>query len=259
MATATRVVPVPTTAARPSGPEVRAADAVLPGTRWLLRTFVALTSLAVADLLVFAARAHQDFAWSIHMEITAAFLGAAYAAGWLLSLLALRRGTWTEVRIPVVTVAVFTSVSLTATLVHAHRLHLLDGGPVGRFAAWLWLAVYLVVPVASLAVIGRQERAGRAPSPAVRRPMPRWLAVALAAQGGVLFVAGVVLFAGGLTVHHHAEPMTHFWPWDMMPLSTEVTGAWLISFGVAAALVIRERDLRRLVAPAAAYTAFGVL
>jgi ABC-type transport system involved in cytochrome c biogenesis permease subunit len=45
----------------------------------------------------------------------------------------------------------------------------------------------------------------------------------------------------------------------MMPLGSQVTGAWLIAFGVAAALAIRERDLSRLRVPAVACTGFGLL
>jgi hypothetical protein len=260
MVTTAPVVPVTRRPDAPSGSDGEGpATEIRPGTRWLLRTFVTLTLLAVVTLLGFPARAQHDFAWSIRMEQTAAFLGAAYGAGAVLSLLALRRSSWREIRIPVLTVGVFAALTLVATLIHTHRLHLADGGLVGRFAAWFWLAVYLVVPIACLAVIVRQERAHRGPAPAVRRPLPRWLRLLLAAQGTAMFAAGGVLFVGGLAVHHHAEAMTRFWPWDLMPLSSMVIGAWLVSFGVAAALVIRERDLSRLLMPSVAYTAFGVL
>jgi hypothetical protein len=138
-----------------------------------------------------------------------------------------------------------------------HRLHLVTGGSVARAAAWIWLAVYLVIPLACLLAVLKQEpRRGRAE--AVLRPMPGWLTGVLAAEGAVLFVAGAVLFAGGLTVHHHPKSVTGFWPWALMPLSSQVIGAWLIAFGVAAALVIRERDLSRLLVSSATYTAFGV-
>jgi hypothetical protein len=258
MVISTPVRPVPGTPTRPVGPGEATADRVRPGTRWLLSAFVGLTALAVAALLISPATAHEDFAWSIHMPLTAAFLGAAYAAGCLLSVLSLRQRTWGRIRVPVMTVAVFTALTLVATLIHTHRLHLLEGGVVGRAAAWLWLGVYLVVPFACMAVIVRQE--GDRPRPqGVRLPLPRWLVWLLGAQGAVLTAAGAVLFLGGLTVHHVAEPITGFWPWDMMPLSAQVTGSWLVAFGVAAALAIRERDLARLRVPAVAYTAFGLL
>src|SRR3712207_2850687 len=241
----------------PAPPPEGAAGGLVAGTRGLLAAFAGLTSLAVLALLVFSANARHAFAWGIHMELTAAFLGAAYAAGCVLSVLSLRRGTWREARIPVLTVAVFTALTLVATLIHAHKLHLADGGAIGRAAAWLWVAVYLVVPVACLAVVARQGDV--APARKVRRPMPRWLVWALGVQGAVLATAGTALFLGGLTVHHSATWITRFWPWELMPLSAQVIGAWLVALAVAAALVIRERDLARLLVPSVAYTVFGVL
>ncbi|NYJ08333.1 hypothetical protein [Petropleomorpha daqingensis] len=235
-----------------------AADEVQAGTRVLLSTFVGLTLLAVLALLVFSGRADEAFAWTIRVEITAAFLGAAFAAGCVLSLLSLRQRRWTRIRVPVATVAVFTVITSTATLVHHHRLHLADGGALARSAAWVWLTVYLVVPIACVLVLARQE-SGRDRQQEVRRPLPGWLRALLAVQGVVLATAGIVLFLGCLDVHHEARAITRFWPWDLTPLSGQVVGAWLIAFGVAAGLSIRERDLARLRIPAIAYTVFGVL
>jgi hypothetical protein len=69
--------------------------------------------------------------------------------------------------------------------------------------------------------------------------------------------AGAVLFAAGLGVHHTVEPIAAFWPWLLTPLGAQAIGAWLIAFGVATAVVLRDGDLARLRVPAAAYTAFG--
>ena len=74
-----------------------------------------------------------------------------------------------------------------------------------------------------------------------------------------MFLAGGALFLGGATEHHHLPPgAMSFWPWTLTPLSAQVIGAWLLALAVAAALVIWERDLARLLVPAATYTAFGV-
>jgi hypothetical protein len=89
--------------------------------------------------------------------------------------------------------------------------------------------------------------------------VPPALAGLIAVEGVVLLAAGAVLFAGGLTVHHHVETVTSSWPWEITPLSSQVTGAWLPALGVAAALVLRERDLARLSVAAVTHTAVGVL
>jgi hypothetical protein len=233
------------------------AGGVQAGTRVVLAAFAVFTLLATNQLLVLTADTDRSFAWTIEAEPTAAFLGAGYAAGFVLSVLALRRDRWSHIRVALVTVASFTVLTLIATIIHLHRFHLSVGGPVARFAAWFWLAVYIVIPVACLVVVGRQERR-RDRAETVRRPMPGWLMVLLAAQGAALFAAGAVLYAGGMTRHHMPQEWTGFWPLPLTPLTSEAVGAWLIAFGFAAAMAIRERDLSRMFVPAVAYTAFGV-
>jgi hypothetical protein len=228
------------------------------GTRWLLVAFAALTLLAVVQLLLLADVTDRYWAWTIHTEQSAAFVGAGYGAGLVLSLLSLRMTRWSEIRIPLVTVTVFTVFTTVSTVVHMHRLHLADGGMVAQGAAWIWLAVYLVVPVWCVVVIARQEF-DRGPAEPIERPMPRWLVGWLAVEGVVLFAAGVLLFSGGISVHHHdATELTSFWPWSLTPMSSMVIGAWLIAFGVAAALAIRAGDLCRLYVSAVTYLAFGI-
>jgi hypothetical protein len=235
------------------------AGGVLRGTRWLLIAFAVLTALAVNQLLLFADVADRYWAWTIHTEQSAAFVGAAYGAGLVLSLLSLRMMRWSQIRIPIVTVAVFTVLTTVSTFVHMHRLHLESGGLVAQAAAWIWLAIYLVVPIACVVVIARQE-IERGPVEPVTRPMPGWLTRLLMGQGLLLFAAGVLLFFAGITVHHHeaTTELTSFWPWSLTPLSAMVIGAWLIAFGLAAGMAVGTGDLARLLVPSATYTAFGI-
>ncbi|SFP82410.1 hypothetical protein SAMN05660464_4331 [Geodermatophilus dictyosporus] len=226
------------------------------GPRCLLTAFTLLTALATHQLLVMGGHTDRHWAWTIQSRPTVAFLGAAYAAGFLLSVLGLRQRSWAHVRVAVSTVTAFTVLTLAATVLHAHRLHLTAGDPLARSAAWIWSAVYVVVPFVGLAVIVRQ-RTGTG-SGAVRSPLPARLRWVLVAQGLVLAATGAALFAGGATVHHGTGPMTEFWPWALAPLGAQVLGAWLVALGVGAALVVRERDLAHLRVPAVAYTAFGV-
>ena len=88
--------------------------------------------------------------------------------------------------------------------------------------------------------------------------MPRWLTSLLVVQGGTLSVVGGVLFLGGAKVHHFPDGAMSFWPWRLTPLSAQVIGAWLLALSVAAGLAILERNLNRLLVPAATYAAFGV-
>jgi hypothetical protein len=242
----------------PAEPTLPHADRVRPGTRTLLVVFVVFTLLAVNQLLVLGAHTARWFAWPIAGRPNSAFLGAAYAAGTVLSVLALRRTRWSEVRVAVVTVTAFTVLTLVPTLAHRHVLNLMAPGVVARLAAWVWLAVYVVVPIAGIIVIVRQERAGPRRRP-VRRPMPAALVAVLVTQGAVLAATGAVLYAGGWGTHVSIAVARPGWPWPITPLTSQVVGAWLLSFGIAVALAVRERDLGRMLVPAAAYAAFGVV
>ena len=230
---------------------------VIPATRRVLVAFAVLTLLATNQLLVVGAYTDRYFAWTISVRPTSAFLGAAYAAGFLLSVFALRQHRWRDVRVALLTVTVFTVLTLVPTVIHLHIFHLRDGDLVARLAAWIWLAIYVVIPFACLAVVIKQSRQPRRIDPA-RRPMPRSLASLLAVQGGTLFLVGGAMFLGGARVHHLPEGAMSFWPWRLMPLGAQVIGAWLIALAVAAALALAERDLSRLLVPAVTYTAFGV-
>ena len=237
----------------------RATTGIQRGTRWLLLAFAVLTLLAVVQLLLLADVADRYWAWTIETELTAAFLGAAYAAGFVLAVASLRQRDWSRIRVPVITVTVFAWLTAVATGVHLHRIHLVDGGPFARAVSWVWLAVYIVIPIAAVLVVVREERLHRGDPGTAARPLPGWLTAALGVQAVALLAAGALLFGGGMTVHHH-EPRSAaaFWPWELAPLGSQAIGAWLIALGVAAALVIAQRDLSRLLVSSMTYTAFGV-
>ncbi len=220
----------------------------------VFRTFAVLTLLAAGTLLLLAGHTDRYFAWTIAAEPMGSFFGSAYAAGFVLSVLALRQDRWERIRVALVTVAVFTVLTLIPTLIHLHVLHLASGDPIARFAAWFWLLVYLAIPVVCLVAVAQQRAHMSEP---VRRPMPLWLTALLAGQGLIMLIVGLVLYSSGATVHHFSPSALPFWPWPIGPLSAQVAGAWLIALAIAAGLIIRERDLDRLFVPAATYTAFG--
>ncbi len=221
-----------------------------PGVRVLLVAFCCLTAVAVGSLVVLAERTAETFAWTIEPPVTAAFLGAGYAAGFVLSALSLRAADWAVVRVPYATVLVFTWFTALATFLHLDRMHMRapGTGPVAEPAAWLWLVVYVVIPVGMAALLVRQAGPDRAHRPAV--PMPRPLAGALVVQGVVLLVVGAALFVAPAT----ADAL---WPWALTPLTARVVAAWLLAFAVAVAMAVADGDLARLRIATVAYTAFG--
>ena len=224
---------------------------ILPGTRRLLFAFGTLTLLAFVVLFGGAAATDRYFAWTIKPPATAAFLGAAYAAGFVLVVLGMRRGSWLALRTPFVTILIFTVITLAATLLHLDRFHFAAERPVARFAAWFWMAVYVVVPLLMIIFLLRQRHA----APAVDhrpRPMPRLVRVLLVIQGVTFLGLGVVLFAFPGT-------QAVLWPWTLTPLTARSVAAWLIAFGVCAFLAVRTGDLARLGVPAWSYALLAIL
>ena len=230
----------------PHGPRV-----VLPGTRWLLGVFSALTLLAFVSLFLMASRTDRYFAWTIAPSATAAFVGAAYGAGCLLVVMSLRERWWSRVRVPFVTVLVFTVVTLAATLLHLDPFHFDAPGVIARGAAWFWVAVYVIVPLGMLLMLVAQERLPQVDPPG-RMPLPRGLAAVLVVQGAVFLTVGAVLFA---------DPGTEsaLWPWQLTPLTARTVAAWLLAFGAGTVLALLDRDLDRLELAAVAYAVFGAL
>jgi hypothetical protein len=225
-----------------------------PEMRALLVVFCALTAMATVALYVLSATTDRSFAWTIQPPLTAALMGAGYAAGFVLVALSLRDPVWAHSRLPVLTILAFTVITLVATLVHLDRFHLQPEFAalpwLARAAAWFWLTVYVLIPVAMLVSVVLQERApGRDPVPG--HPVPVVLRTALAVESAVLLGVGVALAAAPSTA-------TTLWPWPLTPLTARVVAAWLIAFGVATALAAAAGDLARLRTSTIAYTVFGL-
>jgi hypothetical protein len=224
---------------------------VFPATRVILVLFAMLTVLATNQLFVLARYTDQWFAWTIQPPLTAAFLGSGYGAGCVLVVLAVRTRLWAQARTAIVTIALFAALTLIATLLHLDRFHFAAPGAVARFAAWFWLAVYVVVPLALLVLAVQQQRAPGG-DPVRVQPMPAWLMVLLAAQGAIMLSVGAALFLD-------PRLSAALWPWTLTPLTARMVAAWLVAFGFAAAMVLVERDLQRLRIDTVGYTVFGVL
>ncbi|WP_369139424.1 hypothetical protein [Modestobacter versicolor] len=242
----------------PPAPGLPPADDVRrlrPAMRALLLAFSALTALAVVALFVLATATDRFFAWTIQPPLTAALLGAGYAAGCVLVVLSLRDPVWAHSRLAVLTILAFTLLTLAATVLHLDRFHLQAEFAaltwLARAAAWFWLGVYVVVPLAMVGALVVQERApGRDPAPG--HPVPVPLRAALGVESALLLAVGATLWVAPSTA-------ASLWPWPLTPLTARVVAAWLVAFGVATALAAVGGDLARLRTSAIAYAVFGLL
>ena len=226
---------------------------VAPGTRAILIAFSLLTLLATSQLYLLSNRTRDSFAWTVQPSLTAAFLGAGFASGFVLVSLSLAARLWAHIRLAYLTIFVFTMLTLVATLLHLNEFHWIPGESTrfARLAALFWLIIYVAVPIAMVGTLRGQLRAPGSDPPR-RAPLPRWIGLLLVAQGLTLLPIGALLF---LIPEWAAE----FWPWQLNPLTARAIAAWLLAIGVAAGLGLREHDSARLQTPAIAYTVFAVL
>jgi hypothetical protein len=209
-----------------------------------------LTLAGLVGLFVLAEHTDKYFAWTIRPPLTAAFLGAGYGAGTVLVVQILRAEAWAHARLGVLTILMFTALTLLATVLHLDRFHFSSAG-FASFAAWFWTGVYVVIPLSTVVLLAWQRRVP-GEDPELRLPLSRRLRVALLGQGAVMLAVGAILFASP------AASRT-VWPWTLTPLTSRMVGAWLLAFGLAALLAVRERDLDRLQTSAVTYTVFGLL
>jgi len=223
----------------PGAPGAQAAVKPLaPAMRWLLFAAAGLVFLAGFQLFVLTEHTGTYFAWTIANPPAAAFLGASYWASLSIEALAGRQTAWANARIAVPAVLVFTVLTLVTTLLRLDKFHFGGSFAAGtQIITWTWVAIYVVVPVLMLIVLAVQARIP-GQDPPRSAALPGWVYGSLAVQAVGLFGFGVALFAAPA----QTAPL---WPWKLTPLLAQVTGAWLIGLGVAAAQGLLERDARR--------------
>ena len=212
---------------------------------------VASGLVALAALQLFVLTDHTDsyFSWTIAPGLTAAFLGAGYFASFFLENLAARRAAWADARVSVPPVLVFTVLTEIATLVHVGKFHFHERLIWAGLAAWIWIAIYTLVPIAMVLLLPAQLRS-HGDDPPRTASMPTIVAIVLGLQALAVGVIGLLLFL---------DPVrwASIWPWTLTPLTGQAVGAWLLGIAVGVAGSIVERDLVRIRPAMTAYALFG--
>jgi hypothetical protein len=183
--------------------------------------------------------------------MTAAFLGAGYLASFILEFLAYREKTWANARIAVRSVLIFTTLTLIATILHFDRFHLNSPVFSAMVAAYLWLAIYIAVPIALLILFIYQIRL-QGSTPKRKATLFTWMRLVLVAQGIIMLVTGMILFLSPATAFT-------FWPWALTPLTSRAIGAWLLGIGVIALHMTWENDHKRNRIAYISYAVLGIL
>jgi hypothetical protein len=220
--------------------------------RVVLVVFLVLAGLAFILLYLRSGHTDREFAWTIRPAITAAFLGGGYGAGCVLVAASLRRRPWAQVRVGIGVVLLFSAMILVMTLLHLERFHFgpANGG-IARFAAWVFLAVYVFVPTVGTWLFWREQRLAGTPPPG-GLALPGWFKVAAVAQGGLMVGVGAALFVAPWVV----APV---WPWTLTSLTAQAVGSWLVPIGVGNLVVVAEGDLRRARVLALTFMVYGLL
>ena len=213
--------------------------------RALLWFFAALALAAGALLYLLSGNTDDTFSWTIKPSVTAAFLGGAYWAAFVLFAWSARQQLWVRARPFVLPVTVIALLLLVATLIHLDKFHK------HSLFGWFWIVAYIVVPPLLAAALWRQHQAPPVPEPP-RLPLTPALRAVLAGEGLVMVGIGTSLFVA-------PDTADSLWPWALTPLTARVTGAFLIGFGAAALQAVRENDIGRLSGSAYAFATLGLL
>jgi hypothetical protein len=207
---------------------------ILPGLRVLFQVAGGLVILATIQLFILSESTDRFFAWHIALPLTAAIDGAFYLASSILLFSARRARSWIEVRPLAWGVLAISALKLLATLLHVGSFHFDHGVGTARVAAWGWLIVYALVPVALGTLIAIQART-QGEDPPVRASQPasfRWFAGILAIV--LLGVGFVLLVLPGQTADR--------WPWPLTDLTAQDLAAWFAGIGVLAGLSVARGD-----------------
>jgi hypothetical protein len=223
------------------------------GMKLLLYLASALVLAVGLTLFLFPEKTDTLFSWTINPALTAAFLGAAYLAAFVLEFLGARETIWARARVAVPAVLIFTVLTLVATLLHIGKFHF---GPefslLTQAGTWVWLLVYAIVPVAMAVLLVLQLRTPGIDPPRTA-PLPGSIRLVFICQAAVAITLGIALF---VVPTQTAELI---WSWLLTPLTGRAVGAWLVGVGVAAGHIAWENDWLRVRAGSIAFAVFAGL
>lgn len=225
----------------------------MPAMRLLLTVAAILVLIIGVPLYFVPTSTPLLFSWTVNPPITAAFLGSGYLAAFVIEMTSARERSWTRARIAVPAVLTFTTMTLIATLLHFDKFHFGPQFPkLTQFVTYVWLVVYVAVPVVMAVLLYLQVRRSR-PDARALAPMPAWSRALFALQGVILLAMGVALF------FFPSESKDIAWPWALSALTARAVGAWCLGNGLLFLQIALERDFWRVENALSALFVYGIL
>jgi len=178
------------------------------------------------------------FSWTINPPLTAMFLGAGYLASFALEFFSAREHIWAKTRPAIPGVLAFTILTSIVTLIHWDKFHFYDPRFITRAGTWVWLGIYITVPIA-LTILWTLQIRQPGIDPVRKATLPAWIRTTLSLQGVIMF-----LFGGAMLLL--PETMIPLWPWKLSALTSQAMGAWGVGMGIVALHASWENDWSRL-------------
>jgi hypothetical protein len=169
---------------------------------------------------------HVDWAlpWLVP-PLHARFLGSMYLSGATFMILCLLAKRWSEVRVVLPMIAIWTGMLFIISLFYLGEFNF--AAP----QAWIWFGAYLVYPLVALWLTWQYRNVGTDPMGVA---LPEWARIYLLAQGTVAAVLGLVLlFAPNF--------MVSVWPWKITQLLAQLYSAPFLSYGIGSLLLARRQ------------------
>ena len=223
----------------------------IPGMRVILNIASFLVLAIGLSLYLLSGRTEVYFSWTVNPPLTAAFLGAGYLASAPLEFLSAGEKVWARARPAVPGVWVFAVLTLIVTLIHFDRFHFDSPFFITLAGTWVWLIVYVSVPVA-MGILWLIQIRQPGVDPPRKDILPVWLRAILLTQGIVMLILGGLMLL-------FPEMMIPHWPWSLSALTCRAIGAWGVGIGVIALQAAWENDWWRLFPFTLSYTLYGVL
>lgn len=186
-------------------------------------TMVELVVLFGAGAGLFFLPGPTGDAWPWELTpFTTRFLGAVYLAAYVAVALMLWIGRWAPARVTVWALGAFTAIVFAISLIELDRFDL------SRPVTWVWLALYLILPLNAAYHLWRY-RSVQLPAPS--RVGPVWSAL--------LFGSAALLGVYSIGLLALPDASTEFWPWPVDDFHARMYSAAFVAVAVGLYAVAR--------------------